>query len=72
MYPDLLPSDITGTTWNPKVANLNISLVQYLPTFCLRMKLTAHPAPSLLLEVMEEQQVTVDGVSVRFQPIFFV
>jgi MoxR-like ATPase len=64
--PDLLPSDITGTNmWNPKSGEF-----EYLPGPVFANILLADEinratprTQSALLEVMEEQQVTVDGVS---------
>jgi len=59
--------------WNPKSGEF-----EYLPGPVFANILLAdeinctHPAPSLLLEVMEEQQVTVDGVSRKVPSIFFV
>ncbi len=73
--PDLLPSDITGTNiWNPSLGEF-----QFLPGPVFANILLADEinratprTQSALLEVMEERQVTVDGVS-RFVPSpFFV
>ncbi len=73
--PDLLPTDITGTNiWNPKNGEFeylpgpvfaNILLVDEINRATPRTQ-------SALLEVMEEQQVTVDGVSRRVPTPFFV
>ena len=73
--PDLLPTDITGTnTWNqrsgefeflPGPAFANILLADEINRATPRTQ-------SALLEVMEEQQVTVDGVSRSVPKPFFV
>ncbi|WP_009633811.1 AAA family ATPase [Synechocystis sp. PCC 7509] len=73
--PDLLPTDITGTNiWNPKNGEFeylpgpvfaNILLVDEINRATPRTQ-------SALLEVMEEQQVTVDGVSRKVPIPFFV
>ncbi len=73
--PDLLPTDITGTNiWNPKSGEF-----EYLPGPIFANILLADEinratprAQSALLEVMEEQQVTVDGVSREVPSPFFV
>ncbi len=73
--PDLLPSDITGTNmWNPKSGEF-----EYLPGPVFANILLADEinratprTQSALLEVMEEQQVTVDGVSRKVPSPFFV
>ena len=73
--PDLLPTDITGTNiWNPKNGEFeylpgpvfaNILLVDEINRATPRTQ-------SALLEVMEEQQVTVDSVSRKVPTPFFV
>ena len=73
--PDLLPTDVTGTNiWNPKNGEFeylpgpvfaNILLVDEINRATPRTQ-------SALLEVMEEQQVTVDGVSRKVPTPFFV
>ncbi|MES1021671.1 MoxR family ATPase [Gloeocapsa sp. BRSZ] len=73
--PDLLPTDITGTNiWNPKTGEF-----EYLPGPVFTNVLLADEinratprTQSALLEVMEEEQVTVDGVSRRVPSPFFV
>lgn len=73
--PDLLPSDLTGTNiWNP-----NTREFQFLPgpvfTNVLLVDEINRATPrtqSALLEVMEEQQVTVDGLSRSVPEPFFV
>ncbi|MCT7983337.1 MoxR family ATPase [Laspinema sp. A4] len=73
--PDLLPTDITGTNiWNP-----NSGEFQFLPGPVFTNILLADEinratprTQSALLEVMEEQQVTVDGVARTVSHPFFV
>ncbi len=73
--PDLLPTDITGTNiWNP-----NSGEFQFLPGPVFTNILLADEinratprTQSALLEVMEEQQVTVDGVPRTVSHPFFV
>ncbi|KJH72602.1 AAA family ATPase [Aliterella atlantica] len=73
--PDLLPTDITGTNiWNPKSGEF-----EYLPGPVFANVLLADEinratprTQSALLEVMEEGQVTVDGVSRQVPAPFFV
>jgi MoxR-like ATPase len=73
--PDLMPTDITGTNiWNPRSGEF-----EYLPgPIFANVLLTdeinrATPrTQSALLEVMEEQQVTVDGVTRKVPKPFFV
>ena len=73
--PDLLPTDITGTNiWNPKSGEFT-----YLPGPVFANVLLADEinratprTQSALLEVMEEHQVTVDGVSRPVPQPFFV
>ena len=72
--PDLLPTDITGTNiWNPQTGKF-----QFLPGPVFANILLADEvnratprAQSALLEVMEEAQVTVDGVSRAVPSPFF-
>jgi len=72
--PDLLPTDITGTNiWNPQTGQF-----QFLPGPVFAHILLADEinratprTQSALLEVMEEAQVTVDGVSRPVPSPFF-
>jgi MoxR-like ATPase len=72
--PDLLPTDITGTNiWNPKSGEF-----QFLPGPVFAHILLADEVnratprtQSALLEVMEETQVTVDGISRPVPSPFF-
>lgn len=64
--PDLLPTDITGTNiWNPKNGEFNFLPGPVFANVFLADEINrATPrTQSALLEVMEEYQVTVDGVS---------
>lgn len=73
--PDLLPTDITGTSiWNP-----NIREFEFLPGPAFANVLLADEinratprTQSALLEVMEEHQITVDGESRKVPEPFFV
>lgn len=72
--PDLLPTDITGTNiWNPRDG-----VFEFLPGPVFANVLLADEinrstprTQSALLEVMEETQVTVDGVSRQVPTPFF-
>lgn len=73
--PDLLPTDITGTNiWNP-----NTREFEFLPGPTFANVLLADEinratprTQSALLEVMEEKQVTIDGVARAVPQPFFV
>lgn len=73
--PDLLPTDVTGTNiWNPSTGEF-----QFLPGPVFANILLADEinratprTQSALLEVMEEHQVTLDGVSRPVPDPFFV
>ncbi len=73
--PDLLPTDITGTNiWNPSTREF-----EYIPGPAFANVLLADEinratprTQSALLEVMEEQQVTIDGESRQVPKPFFV
>lgn len=73
--PDLLPTDITGTNiWNPKSGEFEFLPGPVFANVLLADEINrATPrTQSALLEVMEEQQVTVDGVSRGVESPFFV
>ncbi|MFM6016510.1 MAG: AAA family ATPase [Dolichospermum sp.] len=73
--PDLLPTDITGTNiWNPKSGEFTFLPGPIFANVLLADEINrATPrTQSALLEVMEEHQVTVDGVSRRVPQPFFV
>lgn len=73
--PDLLPSDVTGTNiWNPNTREFEFLAGPAFANILLTDEINrATPrTQSSLLEVMEEKQITVDGVA-RFVPSpFFV
>ncbi|KKD35278.1 MAG: MoxR family ATPase [Limnoraphis robusta] len=73
--PDLLPTDITGTNiWNPRTGEFEFLPGPVFTNILLTDEINrATPrTQSALLEVMEEQQVTVDRVSRRVPQPFFV
>ncbi|MGB6297854.1 MAG: MoxR family ATPase [Rivularia sp. (in: cyanobacteria)] len=73
--PDLLPTDITGTNiWNPKTGEFTFLEGPIFANVMLADEINrATPrTQSALLEVMEEGQVTVDGVSRDVPAPFFV
>ncbi len=73
--PDLLPSDVTGTNiWNPNTREFEFLAGPAFANILLADEINrATPrTQSSLLEVMEEKQITIDGVA-RFVPSpFFV
>ncbi|MEP6518476.1 AAA family ATPase [Microcoleus vaginatus] len=73
--PDLLPTDITGTNiWNPRSGEFEFLPGPVFANVLLADEINrATPrTQSALLEVMEEKQVTVDGVSRNVPRPFFV
>jgi MoxR-like ATPase len=73
--PDLLPTDITGTNiWNPRTGEFEFMPGPIFTNILLADEVNrATPrTQSALLEVMEEQQVTIDGVSRVVSRPFFV
>jgi MoxR-like ATPase len=73
--PDLLPTDITGTNiWNQSSGEFKFMPGPVFTNVLLADEINrATPrTQSALLEVMEEQQVTVDGVSRQVRTPFFV
>lgn len=73
--PDLMPTDITGTNiWNPRTGEFEFLPGPIFANVLLTDEVNrATPrTQSALLEVMEEQQVTVDGVSRLVPSPFFV
>lgn len=73
--PDLLPTDITGTNiWNPSTGEFQFLSGPVFANILLTDEINrATPrTQSALLEVMEEHQVTVDGVSRPVPTPFFV
>lgn len=73
--PDLLPGDVTGTNiWNPRTGEFEFLPGPVFTNVLLADEINrATPrTQSALLEVMEEQQVTIDGVSRHVPSPFFV
>ncbi|MGB3535396.1 MAG: MoxR family ATPase [Microcoleaceae cyanobacterium] len=73
--PDLLPTDVTGTNiWNPQSGQFEFLSGPVFTNILLTDEINrATPrTQSALLEVMEEKQVTVDGVSRPLAQPFFV
>jgi MoxR-like ATPase len=73
--PDLLPSDVTGTNiWNPSTGEFQFMPGPVFANILLADEINrATPrTQSAMLEVMEEHQVTLDGVSRRVPDPFFV
>lgn len=73
--PDLLPADVTGTNiWNPRSGEFEFLPGPVFTNVLLADEINrATPrTQSALLEVMEEQQVTIDGVSRHVPSPFFV
>jgi len=73
--PDLMPTDVTGTNiWNPRTGEFEFMAGPVFANVLLADELNrATPrTQSALLEVMEEHQVTVDGVSRQVPTPFFV
>src|SRR6476619_2282072 len=64
--PDLMPSDVLGTSvFNPKAAEFQFKRGPVFSNILLIDEINRAPAKtqSALFEVMEERQVTIDGVS---------
>jgi MoxR-like ATPase len=73
--PDLLPSDVTGTNiWNPSSREFEFLAGPAFANILLADEINrATPrTQSALLEVMEEKQITVDGVARNVPQPFFV
>ncbi|HNX65924.1 MAG TPA: MoxR family ATPase [Bacteroidales bacterium] len=73
--PDLMPSDITGTSvFNNKSASFDFNPGPIFSNIILIDEINRAPAKtqSALFEVMEERQVTVDGKSYPMQSPFLV
>lgn len=73
--PDLLPSDVTGLNiYNQKSCEFELKKG---PVFCNilladEINRATPRTQSSLLECMEEKQVTIDGVTYKMEPPFFV
>ena len=73
--PDLMPSDVLGTSvFNPKEASFQFKAGPLFSNIVLIDEINRAPAKtqSALFEVMEERQVTVEGVTVTLPSPFLV
>lgn len=73
--PDLMPSDVLGTSvFNPKEASFQFKAGPLFSNIVLIDEINRAPAKtqSALFEVMEERQVTVDGVTYTMKQPFMV
>jgi MoxR-like ATPase len=73
--PDLMPSDVTGTTvFNMADSKFTFTKGPIFSNIVLIDEINRAPAKTqaALFEVMEEQQVTVDGTTYKLAPPFFV
>jgi MoxR-like ATPase len=73
--PDILPSDITGfTIYNQKTGNFEFKPGAVMSNIILADEInrTSPKTQASLLEVMEENQVTVDGVTYKVPKPFMV
>lgn len=73
--PDVLPSDVTGIQfYNPKVQEFELRPGPIMANIVLADEINrATPrTQSSLLEVMEERQVTIDGITVPLEEPFMV
>ncbi|XVJ65634.1 MAG: MoxR family ATPase [Lacibacter sp.] len=73
--PDLMPSDVLGTSvFNPKEASFQFKAGPLFSNIVLIDEINRAPAKtqSALFEVMEERQVTVDGVTYIIKQPFMV
>ncbi|WP_045516676.1 AAA family ATPase [Neobacillus niacini] len=73
--PDVLPSDVTGIQFfNPKVQEFELRTGPIVANIVLADEINrATPrTQSSLLEVMEERQVTIDGITVKVNDPFMV
>ena len=73
--PDLMPSDVLGTSvFNPKEASFQFRSGPVFSNIVLIDEINRAPAKtqSALFEIMEERQVTIDGVTYPLPPPFIV
>lgn len=73
--PDLMPSDITGTSvFNLKTSEFNFNKGPVFSNIILTDEINRSPAKTqaALFEVMEENQITVDGTTHKMEFPFFV
>ena len=73
--PDLMPSDVVGTSvFNPQTATFQFKVGPIFSNIVLIDEINRAPAKTqaALFEVMEEKQVTVDGLTHKMQAPFMV
>jgi MoxR-like ATPase len=73
--PDLMPSDVLGTSvFNPKDIRFEFKKGPIFSNIVLIDEINRSPAKTqaALFEVMEERQVTVDGITYPMEPPFMV
>jgi MoxR-like ATPase len=73
--PDLMPSDVVGTTvFNPKTGEFFTRRGPIFTNLLLADEINRTPpkTQSALLEAMEERQVTIDGVTTALPALFMV
>jgi MoxR-like ATPase len=73
--PDLMPSDVIGTSvFNPKSTSFEFNKGPVFANIVLIDEINRSPAKTqaALFEVMEERQITVDGITYPFESPFMV
>jgi MoxR-like ATPase len=73
--PDLMPADITGSTvFNQRAGEFEFRAGPIFANLVLGDEINRAPpkTQAALLEAMQERQVTIDGVTHRLEPPFFV
>jgi len=73
--PDLMPSDVIGTTvFNMKTSEFDFHKGPVFSNIVLADEINRAPAKtqSALFEVMEERQVTVDGITYKMSPLYTI
>jgi len=73
--PDLMPTDITGTkVWKANISDFVLERGPIFTNILLADEINRAPpkTQSALLEAIEERQVTIEGVTYKLDPPFFV
>lgn len=73
--PDLMPSDVLGTSiFNPKEASFQFKKGPIFSNIVLIDEINRAPAKTqaALFEVMEERQISIDGITYLMEPPFIV
>jgi len=73
--PDLMPSDVLGTSiFNPSDSRFDFKRGPIFSNIVLIDEINRAPAKTqaALFEVMEERQVTMDGISYKMEPPFMI